>query len=96
MEQLIDVRKVFYLNCIGREDLPHGRLRKHALSDNRIDDADESVIQRRLDSRFLIENRNPAAVRSQPLMRDRRNSRSASGLIYHPQHNSYERATVIP
>lgn len=49
MEHLIDVRNVFYLSCTGREDLLHARLRKRALTDNRIDDADESVIQHRLE-----------------------------------------------
>jgi adenylate kinase len=48
MEHLIDVKKVFYLNCSGREDLLYARLKKRALKDNRLDDADESVIQRRL------------------------------------------------
>jgi adenylate kinase len=48
MEHLIEVRSVFYLNCSKREDLLYARLKKRALKDNRLDDADESVIQRRL------------------------------------------------
>lgn len=49
MEHLIDVRKVFYLDCSGREDLLYDRLKKRALKDNRLDDADEAVIKHRLE-----------------------------------------------
>src|SRR3979411_193399 len=48
MEELIDVRKVFHLSCPNRETL-FSRLKKRALKDNRLDDANELVIQRRLD-----------------------------------------------
>jgi adenylate kinase len=47
MEQLIDVKKVFHLSCPNRETLFY-RLKKRALKDNRLDDANEEVIQRRL------------------------------------------------
>jgi adenylate kinase len=47
MEELIDVRKVFHLSCPNRETL-FSRLKKRALKDNRLDDANELVIQRRL------------------------------------------------
>src|SRR3979411_892730 len=45
MEELIDVRKVFHLSCPNRETL-FSRLKKRALKDNRLDDANELVIQR--------------------------------------------------
>ena len=48
MEELIDVKKVFHLACPDRETLFY-RLKKRALKDNRLDDANERVIQRRLD-----------------------------------------------
>src|SRR6185369_9367541 len=48
MDQLIDVKKVFHLSCPNREAL-FARLKKRALKDNRLDDANEEVIQRRLD-----------------------------------------------
>jgi len=47
MEEMIDVRKVFHLSCPNRETLFY-RLKKRALKDNRLDDANEEVIQRRL------------------------------------------------
>lgn len=47
MEALIDVEKVFHLSCPNRTTL-FGRLQKRALKDNRLDDANEQVIQRRL------------------------------------------------
>ena len=49
MEEMIDVKKLFHLSCPNRETLFH-RLKKRALKDNRLDDANESVIQRRLDT----------------------------------------------
>jgi adenylate kinase len=49
MEELIDVKKVFHLSCPNRETL-FTRLKKRALKDNRLDDANEQVIQRRLDT----------------------------------------------
>src|SRR5207302_7094169 len=49
MEEMIDVEKVFHLSCPDRETL-FARLKKRALKDNRLDDANEQVIQRRLDT----------------------------------------------
>lgn len=46
MENDIDVVKVFHLSCPNREELAR-RLRKRALKDNRYDDANEEVIQKR-------------------------------------------------
>src|SRR3954470_21683377 len=48
MEQLIDVKKVFHLACPDRETLFY-RLKKRALKENRLDDANEQVIKKRLD-----------------------------------------------
>src|ERR1035437_5465968 len=47
MEKMIDVEKVFHLSCPNRETL-FSRLKKRALKDNRLDDANEEVIHRRL------------------------------------------------
>jgi adenylate kinase len=47
MEELIEVKQVFHLSCPNRETL-FSRLKKRALKDNRLDDANEQVIQRRL------------------------------------------------
>src|SRR6476620_460150 len=47
MDDLIDVLKVFHLSCPNREAL-FERLKKRALKDNRLDDANEEVINRRL------------------------------------------------
>jgi len=47
MDKLIDVKKVFHLSCPKREAL-FARLKKRALKDNRLDDANEEVIKRRL------------------------------------------------
>jgi adenylate kinase len=47
MEEMIDVKKVFHLSCPNREML-FSRLKKRALKDNRLDDASDQVIQRRL------------------------------------------------
>jgi adenylate kinase len=47
MEELIDVDKVFHLSCPDRSAL-YARLKKRALKDNRLDDANEEVIKRRL------------------------------------------------
>jgi len=49
MEDMIDVKKVFLLSCPSRETLFY-RLKKRALKDNRLDDANDQVIQRRLDT----------------------------------------------
>lgn len=48
MQDMIDVRKVFHLNCPNRESLVK-RLQRRALKDNRLDDADEEIIRERLD-----------------------------------------------
>lgn len=47
MDNLIDVKKVFHLSCPNRAAL-FTRLKKRALKDNRLDDANEEVIKRRL------------------------------------------------
>jgi adenylate kinase len=47
MDELIDVMRVFHLSCPNRDAL-FARLRKRALKDNRLDDANEEVITRRL------------------------------------------------
>ena len=47
MEEMIDVRKVFHLECPDRKALVK-RLQRRALKDNRLDDADEEVIRERL------------------------------------------------
>ncbi len=48
MEAMIDVEKIFHLSCPDREKLFY-RLKKRALKDNRLDDANEDVIRRRLE-----------------------------------------------
>ena len=47
MDEMIDVKKVFHLSCPNRDAL-FTRLKKRALKDNRLDDANEEVIKRRL------------------------------------------------
>ena len=47
MDEMIDVKKVFHLSCPNRDAL-FARLKKRALKDNRLDDANEEVIKRRL------------------------------------------------
>ena len=47
MAPIIDVRRVFHLSCPDRSKLV-GRLKKRALKDNRLDDANEEVIRHRL------------------------------------------------
>ena len=49
MEEMIEVKKLFHLSCPGREIL-YTRLKKRALKDNRLDDANEEVIKRRLET----------------------------------------------
>jgi adenylate kinase len=49
MADVIDVRRVFHLNCPDRDKVV-ARLKKRALKDNRLDDANEDVIRRRLDT----------------------------------------------
>src|SRR5437899_4432059 len=47
MDDMIDVQKVFHLSCPDRDTLFY-RLKKRALKDNRLDDANEDVIRKRL------------------------------------------------
>ncbi len=47
MRDIIDVRRVFHLSCPDRSKLVD-RLQKRAIKDNRLDDANESVIRHRL------------------------------------------------
>jgi len=49
MKPIIDVRKVFHLSCPDRSKLVT-RLKKRALKDNRLDDANEQVIRHRLET----------------------------------------------
>lgn len=49
MDEHIDVQKVFHLSCPNRAAL-FERLKKRALKDNRLDDANEEVIKRRLET----------------------------------------------
>ena len=49
MESLIEVVKVFHLSCPDRSTLVE-RLKKRALKDNRLDDANEAVIHKRLET----------------------------------------------
>lgn len=49
MSGIIDVKRVFHLSCPDRSKLVQ-RLRKRAIKDNRLDDASESVIHRRLET----------------------------------------------
>jgi len=49
MEEMIQVQRVFHLVCRDREMIIH-RLKKRALKDNRLDDANEEVIRRRLET----------------------------------------------
>ena len=49
MADVIEVRRVFHLNCPDRDKVV-ARLKKRALKDNRLDDANEEVIRRRLDT----------------------------------------------
>ena len=47
MDELIDVKQVFHFSCPKCEELIR-RLRKRAIKDNRLDDANEEVIRERL------------------------------------------------
>lgn len=49
MADMITVRKIFHLTCPDREQLVF-RLKKRALKENRLDDANEEVIRRRLET----------------------------------------------
>jgi adenylate kinase len=48
LDRFIDVRKVFHLHCPDR-DAVVSRLKKRAIKDNRLDDANETVIRQRLE-----------------------------------------------
>jgi len=49
MEEFINVKRVFHLSCADRDQLVM-RLKKRALKDNRLDDANEQVIRHRLET----------------------------------------------
>ena len=49
MKALIEVKKVFHLSCANRKELVV-RLKKRALKDNRLDDANDAIIHHRLDT----------------------------------------------
>jgi adenylate kinase len=49
MDPFIDVKKVFHLSCPDRNKIVE-RLKKRAIKDNRLDDANEEVIRERLDT----------------------------------------------
>jgi adenylate kinase len=55
MEEMIEVQRVFHLVCHDRDSIIH-RLKKRALKDNRLDDANEEVIRRRLET-YELETR---------------------------------------
>ena len=47
LDQHVEVHQVFHLSCPNRDELAR-RMRKRALKDNRIDDASDKVIDRRI------------------------------------------------
>ncbi|MBK1826974.1 adenylate kinase family protein [Haloferula rosea] len=47
LEEFLEVHQVFHLSCPERSELAR-RMRKRALKDNRLDDANETVIQNRI------------------------------------------------
>jgi adenylate kinase len=49
MDSFIDVTAIFYLRCSDREAVV-SRLKKRAVRDNRLDDANETVIRQRLET----------------------------------------------
>ena len=49
MEEVLHVKRVFHLSCPDRTKVI-ARLKKRALKDNRLDDANEEVIRRRLET----------------------------------------------
>jgi adenylate kinase len=68
MADMLDVKKVFHLTCPDRAQLV-ARLKKRALKDNRLDDANEEVIRRRLatydaESRPLLDFYGPGLIRT--------------------------------
>ncbi len=46
VKEYLDIRKVIYLRCTDEEDMIH-RIRRRAIRENRIDDANEDVIRNR-------------------------------------------------
>ena len=68
MEEMITVEKVFHLTCPNRGELI-ARLKKRALKENRLDDANEEVIHNRLltyenESKPLLDYFRPELVRT--------------------------------
>ena len=68
MEDIIEVKKVFHLECRDRSALV-SRLKKRALKENRFDDANEEVIRRRLEtydseSKPVLEFYGPKLIRA--------------------------------
>ncbi len=66
MERLINVERVFHLTCPDRDRLVT-RLKKRAIKDNRLDDANEEVIRKRLltydnESKPVLEYYRPRGV----------------------------------
>ncbi len=66
MENYMDVQQVFHLSCPDRSELAR-RLRKRALKDNRLDDANSEVIERRIrtyedETKPILEFYSPAKV----------------------------------
>jgi adenylate kinase len=66
MESIVEVKIVFHLQCSSPVELA-ARLRKRALKDNRLDDASDAVIQRRLEvyeqeSKALLAHYSPALI----------------------------------
>jgi adenylate kinase len=49
MDSFIDVKAIFHLRCLDREAVV-SRLKKRAVRDNRLDDANETVIRQRLET----------------------------------------------
>lgn len=49
LENVLDVQHVFHLHCADRAKLV-ARLKKRAIKDNRLDDANETIISHRLDT----------------------------------------------
>ncbi len=68
MTELIDVRKVFHLTCPDREQI-FFRLKKRAIKENRLDDASDEVVRRRLetyerDSKPILDYYGPEIVQT--------------------------------
>lgn len=60
VREYLDIRKVIYLRCSDEEDMIH-RIRRRAIRENRIDDANEEVIR----NRFRVYHEVTAPVLSQ-------------------------------